>query len=406
MPRPRQLAVDETKPQPIRLVAVWRPMVVKDVWWEHTPIYEAISNFHGGFILNPGSAVHQDLTRAEPLFVSIVGPQGPALLEDNDETTRLLPGAVFNVPPGVSVWVNSKSNGHRFTAVFGQSVPKFPPDPIPVGGTFAKWPPVGPTGLTRVMYAYLYQEYSDDDDLQEFVKVLNAMQQDYVDTFNALELPVYPNTLLAGPLADWTINGIYGWPRPVFYSAKARVVGPLNTYWCNFAARGGWGLNMIRKVEPKGVIVSDDDLYKRTLTWHFQKGDGRYFNIRWLKRRIARFIIGLNGTCPHIDSTNRISVTFGPNYEVTMRLINHEMKVTGGAICNMFGCNGLLPGKKPASPGQPVTPPTIVGPVPPNTIFWVYTEYDALPYESQFKEAMDAGVLELPFQFRWNTVIG
>jgi len=302
------------------------------------------------------------------------------------------------------VWCNAATTGHAFTAVFGQYAPEFPPDAVPPGSVVngQPWPPKGPTGLTHVLYAYLYQEYSDDDDLQEFVKVLNAMQKDYVDTFNALKLPVYPNPVLKGLLADWTMEGIYGWPRPVFYTSKARLYGPLNTYWPNFALP----LNMVEKLEPKGALVSDDDLYKRTLTWHFQKGDGKYFNIRWLKRRIARFLIGVNGTCPPISSTNRISITFGPDYGVTIRIINHERKPIGGAICNMFGCNGLLPGRPSPDDILPPTPPTPIAPVPPNTLFSTYEEYPILPYESVFKEAMDAGVLEVPFQFRWNTVLG
>jgi hypothetical protein len=395
------------EPPPIRLVGVWRPIVVKDAWWQHEPVYPAISNFHGGFILNPDNAGHQGLPRPEPIFVSITGPLGPAAYKESADTVKLMPGGVFNVPERVSVWVNSEHNGHRFTAVFGQfSHRRGDNEPVPTGGSFRPWPPSGPTGLTFVIYAYLYQEYSDDDDLQEFVKVLNLMQQDYVDTFNGLKLPVYPNPVIAGLLADWTINGIYGYPRPVFYSEKARLVGPLNTYWPNFAIPGGWSLNMVRRYEPKGVLVSDDDIYKRCLTWHFQKGDGRYFNVRWLKRRIARFLLGTNGTTPHISATNRISVTFGPNNGATIRLVDHDMKVTHGAIPNMFGCNGLIPGKKGYPPGQNDKPPTLVAKVPPNGIIYEYKVYPTLPYEREFKEAMDAGVLEVPFQFRWNTVLG
>jgi hypothetical protein len=406
MPRPSvPIAQPDKEPHPIRLVGVWRPVVIKDNWWEHTPIYQGVSNFHGGYILNPIDALNQDLPKPEPLYVSIVGPQGPARLEASNDTIELLPGAVFNVPARVSVWVNSASAGHRFTAVFGQWAPRFPPEATPPGSLINgkhRWPVEATTGLTRVMYAYLYQEYSDDDDLQEFVKVLNAMQQDYVDTFNALQLPVYPNPVIKGLLADWAIMGIYGYPRPVFYTSKSRRVGPLNTYWPNFAIP----INMTRNIEPIGVLVSDDDLYKRCLTWHFQKGDGKYFNVRWLKRRIMRFLIGINGTCPHIDQTNRISVSFGPRYGVTIRVIDRDMKVFGGAVPNMFGCNGLLPGRKPSKPGANPTPPTIVGPVPPNTIFFDYTIYPTLPYEDRLKEAIDAGVLEMPFQFRFDVVIG
>ena len=39
-----------------------------------------------------------------------------------------------------------------------------------------------------------------------------------------------------------------------------------------------------------------DDVFKRILTWHFYKGDGKNFSVRWLKRRIWRFLQGANGT--------------------------------------------------------------------------------------------------------------
>ena len=47
------------------------------------------------------------------------------------------------------------------------------------------------------------------------------------------------------------------------------------------------------QVGPDDIVVADDDTYRRCLTWHYQKGDGKYFNIRWLKRRVMRFERGL-----------------------------------------------------------------------------------------------------------------
>ena len=289
------------------------------------------------------------------MFVSIVGP---AELEETRTTSAVETGATFNVPPRVSVWVNARTDRHFYTAVFGVAE-ALPAEDVPIGGSFPDWPLLDkdgnalPTGLTWVMYAYLYQEYSDDDDLQEFVKVLNDMQQDYVDTFNAIQLPIYPNVpppvaqpkaepsgIMEGALADWTMHGIYGWIRPTLYTTRAKLIGPLNTYWPNPPIP----INALEVIEPKGLVIADDDFYKRTLTWHFQKGDGKYFNIRWLKRRVKRFLIGVNGTSPHIDNTDRISVLFGPNWGVTIRIMMRTTFVMSGAFPNGFGCNGLMPG--------------------------------------------------------------
>ena len=244
-----------------------------------------------------------------------------------------------------------------------------------------------------MLYAYVYQQYSDDDDVQAIFAAVNAMQQDYVDTFNAIQLPIYPNPVLVGPLADWAIEGIYGYARPTLYSQRQKPIGPLNTYWPN----GFPALNMIRRQPPTDVHVANDDLYKRCATWHLQKGDGQYFNIRWLKRRVWRFLIGANGTSPHIDNTDRVSVEFGDNYECTIRIVIGQRTVTGGAMPNRFGPNGVIDNKR-----RGFAP----GPAPAlNTIFWVFESFPPLQYASQLKEAVEAGILELPFQFRFNVVI-
>ena len=389
----------------MKLVGGSRPSVVHG--FTNQPIITAERNLYGGYVVNPADDQHID--PLEPLYVSIVGP---ADLDESATTSAVETGATFHVPPHVSVWVNSATDRHFYAAVFGVGEAQAKPIPVPPGSIIngKPWPPDGPTGLTWVIYAYLYQEYSDDDDLQEFVKVLNEMQQDYVDTFNAIQLPIYPNVppltaqpkaepsgIMEGALADWTMHGIYGWIRPTLYAFAGKLVGPLNTYWCNFPVT----INGLAHIAPQGVLIVDDDFYKRTLTWHFQKGDGKYFNIRWLKRRVMRFLIGVNGTCPHIDNTDRISILFGPNWGATIRIKMRQMTMIGGAFPNGFGCNGLIPGA-PFFSG----PEQIVGPVVPNSIVSTFEPYAPLPYAGRFEQAVAAGILELPFQWRWNVYIG
>ena len=346
------------------------------------------ANIYGGFIVNPSSAAGQGLPLPEALFVSIAGP---ADLAANNTTTVVFAGGTFTVPGGVTVWVNAESDGHRFSAMFAIAEEVQPPKPVKVEGD---WPPLLPTGLRDVIYAYAYQEYSDDDDVQAFFRVINEMQQDYVDTFNALQLPIWPNPAIAGKLADWVLEGIYGYPRPTLYSQRHHPIGPLNTYGPNWTPP----LNMIERQAPLDVHVANDDLYKRCATWHLQKGDGRYFNVRWLKRRVWRFLIGVNGASPHIDSTDRISVEFGDDYAVTIRIIMGQRVVTGGAMPNRFGPNGVIDNKRRGPSG--------LKPVPLNSIFWVFETFPPLQYASQLQEAVEAGVLELPFQFRFNVVVG
>ena len=149
------------------------------------------------------------------------------------------------------------------------------------------------------------------------------------------------------------------------------------------------------------MVIADDDLYKRSLTWHLQKGDGQYFNIRWLKRRVMRFLIGVNGTSPHIDNTDRISVSFGANYDVTIRIVMRTTYVMSGAFPNGFGCNGMMPGT-PFFQGAK----QLVGPVTPNSIVTTFEPYAPLAYAERLEQAVEAGILELPFQFRFNVYVG
>ncbi|MGA3767720.1 hypothetical protein ACPBXC_29065, partial [Escherichia coli] len=53
-----------------------------------------------------------------------------------------------------------------------------------------------------------------------------------------------------------------------------------------------------------------DDLFKRIMTWNFYKGDGFYFSIPWIKRRILRFLLGVNGTDILNDQRWSISIQF------------------------------------------------------------------------------------------------
>jgi hypothetical protein len=331
----------------------------------------------GGVVINPDSA-------KEILYVSIVHTAS-TFTDPSTGTSALVPGQTFYVPAGSYVWVNAKTSGHEFNAFF--IVGNVSPDNIvPVPGDF---PPKGVTSLTGVIPSFLYQEYTDDDDLQAFVIAQNSLQQNYVDTFNALNLPIYTGNLIAGDLLDWVSTGLYGYKRPWIYAQRSFTTGMLNTYGPNYLIP----INTLVHSQPRGAVVADDDFYKRALTWHYQKGDGKYFNVRWLKRRIMRFLTGANGSSPQIDQTNQISVSFGINMECTIRFVLIVRSVVGGAVLNRFGPNGTQPR-------------TQWGIVPLNSVFTVAQNLPSLPYMGRFADALISGVLELPFQFTYNVVIG
>ena len=160
---------------------------------------------------------------------------------------------------------------------------------------------VSPSTLQNTILAYLYQQYNDDADLQAFVSAYNTLTQGYVDWFNQINLPIY--TGLSAPMLDWVAEGLYGITRPVLSSGLSHKIGPFNTYAFNSLTFDG------RKTIPaQNYLSTSDDIFKRIITWNFYKGDGGTFDVRWLKRRVMRFLTGMNGTSPNIDQTYPIDV--------------------------------------------------------------------------------------------------
>ncbi len=326
----------------------------------------------GGLIVNPYTAADQELALAEVLYVD---PTGQANDVTSSTTIPLYPGESysFNSLSSSPIYVNAASSGHAFTVIQFSSPPNYPP--IPITGPF---PPPGPTTMTNVIPSYLYQEYSDDDTLQAFVDSYNIIAQDYIDALNDLNLPIYTNANISGGLLDWVGSGLYGYPRPTLSTFTTVVLGELNTWEFNSLM-----LNESETLYPGIVTVTTDDTYKRLLTWHFYKGDGKYFTVPWLKRRIMRFLIGVNGSAPNISQTYQISVTFGTNNTVTIRFISFLTYVSRSAQFNFdeFNTTQL------------------------NELNTYTQQLDPLPYQEIFKEAVNSAALELPFQFSWNVVL-
>jgi hypothetical protein len=330
----------------------------------------------GGYIINPASNTDQGLSSPGLLYVD---PTGPAII-GSPTAVQLYPGVKFEIPPECTngVWVNSNNIGHKFTVV--QFIPYVAPGFTPISGPF---PPTGPTGLKEPIKAYLYQEYSEDDDLQAFVAAYNSMMQDIVDTFNGLNLPIYVRSPVEGALLDWVGQGVYGMVRPTLRSGQYKVLGPYNSlmYGQPAAVYNCWEL-----LYPDQIAITNDDIYRRILTWHYSKGDGKYFSIPWLKKRVMRFLMGKNGTHPNIDQHYQISVSFGPRCGATIRFVTGERNINGGSYYNAsnFTYNNIRY----------------------NELDSIYVPLPSLPNMGDFQEAVSSGVLELPFQYRWDVVIG
>jgi hypothetical protein len=157
--------------------------------------------------------------------------------------------------------------------------------------------------LQQIINAYLYSEYADDETLQAFIDSYNSLAQGYLQWFNTTPLSVYTSPNINGPLLDWIGQGIYGIERPVISTLSSRSYGAYNTAPYNTRAYG------TRKQVNSGTAESaSDDIYKRTLTWYTYLGDGRQMSIIWLRRRVARFIFGTNGSDIPVDYLPQISI--------------------------------------------------------------------------------------------------
>lgn len=248
--------------------------------------------------------------------------------------------------------------------------------PTPQQGTF---PPIEPTTLTAAIPSYLYQQYADDPDLRAFVRSYNAIATSYANWFATVALGAYTSNLISDGLLDWIARGIYGFQRPALPSGRSKIIGTLGTY-----RYGTRTIGTIRLVGPANISITSDDVFKRIITWNFYKGDGNRFTVRWLKRRVARFLSGTDGAAPNIDQTYAISVTFGGSI-VNIRIGGGARKIVGGALYGRLGFGRMIPYGSLQTIFES-------GPNPPE-------------FANAFKAAMDSGVLQVPFQYTFAVTV-
>lgn len=229
-----------------------------------------------------------------------------------------------------------------------------------------------------IIPSYLYQQYKDDPDLVPFVAAFNDMAQEYLDWFRLLDLPIYTNAQCSGAMLDWVGAGIYGIPRPNLSSGNVQKAGQLNTQKFDVAQ-----FNATVSNSTVQNIATTDDIYKRILTWNLYRGDGFTFNTRWLKRRVARFLFGANGADVSITDTNQISVIISTGNLVTIRYLTSTIVPIAGEL-NTYQANAIqFGGTLQSITGLPGV-----------------TGIDVLA------AAMNAGCLDLPFQYTFTIVQG
>lgn len=191
--------------------------------------------------------------------------------------------------------------------------------------------------LQQILPSYIYQQYADDANIVAFSQAYNTLAQAYLDWFNQTPFGVYTSPSVTGPLLDWIGQGIYGVPRPVFST--------LSTYFQGNAI-GGVPLNILpvngsRILRSGTAVTANDDYYKRVLTWNVYIGDGRTVNIMTLRKRIARFLYGVNGTDVSLSMAQNVSIEV-----VTSPSLSLTITVPAGMASSYFQegfKSGILP---------------------------------------------------------------
>jgi len=160
------------------------------------------------------------------------------------------------------------------------------------------------TCLQQIIPAYVYTEYADDDNIQAFNTSYNNEATQFLLWFNTLNLPIYTGGIVSGALLDWVAQGVYGQARPSITTGGIESFESINQGPINAQATNS------RRIKNNEVLQStNDDVFRRMMTWNLYKGDGFQFNIQWLKRRVLRFMNGANGISPTIDQTLSCSVS-------------------------------------------------------------------------------------------------
>lgn len=366
----------------------------------------------GGFIMNPSSTLDQGISVVEVLYVDIFGPA----VEGSPTTVAIQPGQSYTIPALTgNVSISAATTGHRFSAITFQPPPGQVTPGVIIGETNQS--------LQAIIPSYLYQQYANDDDLQAFVDAYNTIAQQYLSWLNDTPLAVYTSPAITGDLLDWIALGLYGVARPALSAGNTQVLGPFDTYHMNemtFAGR--------KTVGPAVFTPVNDDFFKRILTWKLFKGDGKVINVRWLKRRILRFLLGGDGSNIDTADTQKISVTFGGNIIIITVVNTIEVNAAEGPFLNAqeFNAMGFNLLSAHTQTQQSITDYQHDNQVNINFLSQKVTalagsyfnsfmgnaatfngfrpiavqHFSPLPNIALFKEAIDQGVLDMPFQLK------
>lgn len=165
--------------------------------------------------------------------------------------------------------------------------------------------------LQQVIPAFVYAQYSDDSDVQAFFTAYNTLAQGYLDWFNNTPFGLYTSSFVSDLLLDWLAQGVYGIERPVISTLSTHRTAGMNS-----ATMNSLPMNELKIIQGGTASLATDDIFKRVLTWILFKGDGVHVSIPWIRKRIARFLNGSNGSDVSLDYLLDVSInipTLSPN---------------------------------------------------------------------------------------------
>lgn len=226
--------------------------------------------------------------------------------------------------------------------------------------------------ITSTISSYPYVQWSDDPDVGAFFAAYNQMSQANLDAINGYQLPIYLNQ--SGALLDWAASSIYGVFRPTLSSGGPRPIGPYDTTIYNTQPYDGFRFEV-----SAANFIADDQTYRAIIQWNTFKGDGVNFTMRWLKRRVERFLTG--DIFP--DNTFDISVKFTTDTDVLIAVSETNRGFAGGALFGQMIFNGQDFNEIDTNP----------------------SEHSATALARALKAAVNSGVLLLPFQYTFTVQI-
>ncbi|KMQ89981.1 hypothetical protein RF55_10317 [Lasius niger] len=173
----------------------------------------------------------------------------------------------------------------------------------------------------QIIKAYAYQQYSDDPDIMALFEAHNQTAQDYLKTFLSHCPAIYIDDFWdSGELTyiAWFLWGQRRWYSD--YASSIDLEGAIDDLPIDYASAGG------SIPTPRQKLLINDDTFRRIMTWNLYRGDGQQFTIPWLKKRIKRWMVGVNGYAPLFGDTNEISV--------------HVSEKNGDLLTITRGCEG------------------------------------------------------------------